>query len=550
MPQSPLKNADERRLRLVLDVGHGLEREWARAASSVPPSVGQRRDALAELVVAIAALADAEDENLRRLAFHTRNLSIEMSAKHLAAILVPFERLNGKALRDDEILVDEGDRTDIAVNVGPMRVIADNLRSAFNVGAIMRTAECFGVEHVCLAGYTPTPENEKTARTSLGTEKSVSWSSDANVHDVITRAKADGYSVIALETGRDAVSLDDFIWPAKCALLLGNERFGLDQDVLEKADHVLKIPMHGQKNSLNVGIACGIALASWRSKYDQGREANNNSPTLTYKAIGTYHSHAVHPYEAPRQAVIDESGHQSKIKLSSDAQPTLSLKGLEGFDRVWLVYDFHHNENWKPLVVPPRGPHVKRGVFATRSPYRPNSIGLSCVELVKINGDEITVTGSDLLDGTPILDIKPYVAYADSFPNAKVGWLADLDQQRYKVSLTTAVDEKLRWLEGKGDKAFRGFIIAQLEFDPTDGKRKRVQPLANAESNDFTLAYRTWRIDFRVSVTALEITVLDLRSGYSETELIEDDQNYADPYADKATHRGFLDAFPQDFRRD
>lgn len=538
-PKTPLTRADERRLKLVLETGHALEELWTKLPAPSDLTLTRAREhALERLTAAIHALEQADSENLRRLSFHTRNLTLEMTARHLATVLVPFERLLGKALRDDQILIDEGDKTGAAANglanIAPMRVIADNLRSAFNVGAILRTAECFGVEHVSLSGYTPTPDADKTARTSLGTEKSVSWSSDPNVHDVILQAKKDGYDVVAFETASTAIPLDEFVWPEKVALLLGNERFGLDRDVIEAADHIVKIPMRGTKNSLNVGIACGIALASWRKQVDSGAVATAPNE-ISYSPIGTFLSHAVHPYEAPRQGAADDSGLESTVRLKDDAQLKLALKDLAGFSHIWLLFDFHHNADWKPLVLPPRGPHEKRGVFATRSPYRPNAIGLSAVELVRIEGRDLIVRATDLLDGTPILDIKPYVPYADSFADARVGWLAEIERYRHQVVFAPPAEEKLKWLEDNGAKNLRGFLQSQLEFDPSDDERKRVS--AHPSAPDFRLAYRTWRADF--SLQAKQVTVVDISSGYSANDLAAKD----DKYGDKDQHRKFLERF-------
>jgi tRNA (Thr-GGU) A37 N-methylase len=91
-------------------------------------------------------------------------------------------------------------------------------------------------------------------------------------------------------------------------------------------------------------------------------------------------------------------------------------------ERIWLLFVFHNNSNWKAQSSPPVAPNRKIGVFATRSPYRPNPIGLSCVELVKIEKLKIYVRNFDLLDNTPILDIKPYIPYSDSFPDALGGF--------------------------------------------------------------------------------------------------------------------------------
>lgn len=117
-----------------------------------------------------------------------------------------------------------------------------------------------------------------------------------------------------------------------------------------------------------------------------------------------------------------------------------ALRGLEGFDRIWLIWGFSANRpakgDWQPTVRPPRlGGNVAMGVWATRSPFRPNPLGLSCVELEAIDGLELVVCGADLMDGTPIYDIKPYVAYADSYPDAQCGFAAAAPEPRLEVRI-------------------------------------------------------------------------------------------------------------------
>lgn len=117
---------------------------------------------------------------------------------------------------------------------------------------------------------------------------------------------------------------------------------------------------------------------------------------------------------------------EATIELEASL-PTEVLRGIEGFDYLWVVYVFHMNEGWNAMVRPPRGPRIKRGVLATRAPHRPNSIGLSAVRLVRVEGRTLTLHGVDLLDGTPVLDLKPYIPYADAFPDAKAGWVDEVD---------------------------------------------------------------------------------------------------------------------------
>ena len=109
--------------------------------------------------------------------------------------------------------------------------------------------------------------------------------------------------------------------------------------------------------------------------------------------------------------------------------PEAAYRDLAGFERIWLVFVFHRSEGWKIEVRPPRG-GGKRSVLATRSPHRPNAIGLSAVELVAVCDGALRVRGVDLLDGTPIIDIKPYVPYADAFPAARAGWIDQIDAEQ------------------------------------------------------------------------------------------------------------------------
>jgi tRNA-Thr(GGU) m(6)t(6)A37 methyltransferase TsaA len=135
--------------------------------------------------------------------------------------------------------------------------------------------------------------------------------------------------------------------------------------------------------------------------------------------------------DAPHQPTVvagTATGLPAEATLELEAAlPAAVLRDLEGFERVWLIFVFHLSEGWTPLVQPPRGPKTRRGVLATRSPHRPNAIGLSAVDLVAIEGRTLHLRGVDLLDGTPVLDLKPYVPYADAFPSARAGWIDAVD---------------------------------------------------------------------------------------------------------------------------
>jgi tRNA-Thr(GGU) m(6)t(6)A37 methyltransferase TsaA len=153
---------------------------------------------------------------------------------------------------------------------------------------------------------------------------------------------------------------------------------------------------------------------------------------FTFQPIGILHSPYARRIDAPHQGTVvagTEHGAPAEATLELAAWLDAAvLQDLDGFERLWLIYALHRSEGWKSQVKPPRG-GPKRGVLSTRSPHRPNAIGLSAVELVGVDGRTLHLRGVDLLDGTPVLDIKPYVPYADAFPASRAGWVDELDAQ-------------------------------------------------------------------------------------------------------------------------
>ena len=118
-----------------------------------------------------------------------------------------------------------------------------------------------------------------------------------------------------------------------------------------------------------------------------------------------------------------DSDAEALLEMDAEQIPAIALADLAGIDRIWVLSWLHRGGTWAPVVRPPRGTRERRGLFATRSPDRPNPLGLSAVRLVRIEGCNLHVRGIDLLDGTPILDVKPYIPYADAFPESKAGWI-------------------------------------------------------------------------------------------------------------------------------
>jgi len=186
--------------------------------------------------------------------------------RSVQAALVPLERVDRRAKVTD---VEIGIRcTDAprAADRASITVVADNIRSAFNAGGLFRTAEFFGAERLVLCGYTPAPDSPQVAKTALGAADALPWERVPDVRDAIDALRARGAAIYALETADTAKDIAAFVPRLPCALLVGNERFGLDPDVVASADEVLEIRSHGAKNSLNVVSALAVACAFLRAK--------------------------------------------------------------------------------------------------------------------------------------------------------------------------------------------------------------------------------------------------------------------------------------------
>lgn len=228
--------------------------------------------------------------------------------------------------------------------------------------------------------------------------------------------------------------------------------------------------------------------------------------------IGYFFSSQSEKYEVPRQP--NQIENKGVIILKPQCQFEQALEGLDGFDRIWIIFWFHKNRHWKPKVLPPRG-DKKRGVFATRSPHHPNFIGLSCVELERIEGLRLFIKNHDLIDSTPILDIKPYLNYADSFTAQKQGWLEELSlEQKFTICWSEHVLEQLNYLQKEWQIELQEIIRTRLMIDPFPQANNRIKKKSEAL---YELAYKTWRISYQMDSGLIE--VLNIRSGYDEETL-------------------------------
>ncbi len=207
----------------------------------------------------------------------------------------------------------------------------------------------------------------------------------------------------------------------------------------------------------------------------------------------------------PRQAGLVPEVRGEIVFLPAFRNPH-ALRGLEGFSHLWLLWEFSETKGkeWSPTVRPPRlGGNERVGVFATRSPFRPNPIGLSCVRLLGIredavNGHVLCVAGADLMDGTPIYDIKPYLAYTDAHPEARDGFAGPVCSEKREVIFPPDLQKGL-------PPALVAEIAALLAQDPRPSYQED-------ETRIYGMPYAGYDVRFRLSGEAIEITeIVDIK---------------------------------------
>ena len=193
----------------------------------------------------------------------------------------------------------------------------------------------------------------------------------------------------------------------------------------------------------------------------------------------------------------------ARIVFEPEYRDPNALVGLEGYSHLWLIWQFSTvaaeyaaGKSWRPTVRPPRlGGNARRGVFATRSPYRPNALGLSCVELAGIENGDILVKGADLLDGTPIFDIKPYLPYVDAHPEARGGFTEQTAAYALEVQCPQPLLDKL-------PKNKRAALLGVLKNDP--------RPAYQHDSDRvYAMDFGGYRVQFQGSESML--TVIDIQ---------------------------------------
>jgi tRNA-Thr(GGU) m(6)t(6)A37 methyltransferase TsaA len=251
----------------------------------------------------------------------------------------------------------------------------------------------------------------------------------------------------------------------------------------------------------------------------------DGEPRLEVRPIGYVRTAKQLKFQARHQP-LEGASETNRIELLPDSGFEQALDDLASFDRIWLIWWFHRNTTWRARVLPPRGPAKRRGVFATRSPHRPNPLGLTSVPLLAVERLTLTVGPLDLLDGTPIFDIKPYLVRVDAFPEASMGWIGEVEealasQERFTVEVSPLAERQLAYLRDEWGIDFTERAFELLRLDPTPHRTRRILKI---EENLFRLACGPWRLYYSICEHRVEVRSVgkgyadDLLSTYAEVQ--------------------------------
>jgi len=245
-----------------------------------------------------------------------------------------------------------------------------------------------------------------------------------------------------------------------------------------------------------------------------------------------------------RHQPLEVEPERNVLELLPGSNYEQALHDLAGFSRVWLVWWFHRNTGWRPRVMPPRGPAKRRGVFATRSPHRPNPLGLTPVQLIEIKGRRLILGACDLVDGTPVFDIKPYIPAYDAFPDAKAGWIDEVDASlvvppQFAVGFSPLAETQAAWLFDEWQVDFRSRLQEILSRDPTPHRTRRITVRRGTDQQ--VIGCGAWRAVFTVENQT--VTVQSLEPGYPPRFLHDPARKEGLP--DREAQLAFLAKWPE-----
>ncbi len=228
---------------------------------------------------------------------------------------------------------------------------------------------------------------------------------------------------------------------------------------------------------------------------------------FTLKSIGTIHSCYGEKFGIPRQPGLVKSA-TATLELLPPCNTPDALRGLDGFSHLWIVFLFHQSAHnpWKATVRPPRlGGNERVGVFASRSNFRPNPIGLSVVELLGVDGTELRLGGGDFLDGTPVLDIKPYLPYTDRIPGATGAFADSPPEPVNAVGFSDAAERAIQALENEQRPALRQLIADMLAYSP--------RPAYQSDDPERVWGTRIFDLEVQWNQSGNTVTVLQVGKG-------------------------------------
>ena len=266
---------------------------------------------------------------------------------------------------------------------------------------------------------------------------------------------------------------------------------------------------------------------------------------LTLEPIGFVRNSMATKVEAARQPRA-ATGTPARIELLPGRNFEHALEDLASWELIWVLFWFHLNSGWRPKVLPPRSTTGRKGVFATRSPHRPNPLGMSVVRLERVEGLTLHIRDADMIDGTPVLDLKPYIAYTDAHPQAGTGWLDDAAHSGaplqpadpvhpFVVLFAARAAEQAAWIEAHTGLAIRERIQSTLSLGPEPHPYRRIR----RTEQGMQLAVKEWRVRF--AVVERDVCVTEIGSGFRPSQLSAGDtQELLQP------HREFLAIWPRE----
>jgi tRNA-Thr(GGU) m(6)t(6)A37 methyltransferase TsaA len=299
-------------------------------------------------------------------------------------------------------------------------------------------------------------------------------------------------------------------------------------------------------------VCCGSAAGDILANME------NSTSDLTLEPIGFVRSARETKVEAARQPRA-AAGEAARIELLPGHHYEHALEDLERWELIWVIFWFHLNSGWRPKVLPPRSTTGRKGVFATRSPHRPNPLGMSVVRLERVEGLVLHIRDSDMLDGTPVLDLKPYVAYTDSHPGAGAGWLEDAARaggagggigagtgmgtqpadpvDKYVVRFEALAAEQVVWVESHTGLALRERVESTLALGPAPHPYRRIRRLGE----EMQLSVKEWRVRF--AVMERDVRVIEITTGFRASQLAAGENDEA-----LRPHREFVAIWPREMR--